>query len=305
MSRRARISPEQAGLPSTGTRRVSGLRRSEVAALADVSVEYYSRIERGSLAGVSDAVLEAIARALQLDVAEREHLFHLARTAHGGIEPVRRRSTAGWRPRPGLLRMLEVITDGPAFVRNGRMDILAANPLATALYDEVFDGPGQGNLARYCFLDPRAHQFHPVWGNAANATVAVLRGEAGRAPRDPLLHELIGELSTCSDDFRRRWAAHDVRRHGAGTKHFRHHDVGELRMSYESFELNADPGLSMLVYAAEPGSPSQERLDLLASWAATRRHEVADEGSGAAPLPPRFMRSGPAAPSAPPESDRG
>lgn len=183
MSRRANITPEQAGLPVSGHRRVAGLRRGEVAMLADVSPEYYAKIERGQLAGVSDAVLESVARALQLDDAEREHLFDLARAANGAARPARRRRSKAWVPRDSLTRALDAIVLGPAFVRNGRMEILAANDLGRAFYDEVFDGPGQGNLARYCFLDERARAFYPGWEAAADITVSILRTEAGRDPR--------------------------------------------------------------------------------------------------------------------------
>ncbi|MER5441558.1 helix-turn-helix transcriptional regulator [Streptomyces sp. NPDC002790] len=270
MSRRANLTPEQAGLPVSGHRRVAGLRRGEVAMLADVSPEYYAKIERGRLAGVSDAVLESLARALRLDDAEREHLFDLARAANGAARPVRRRgSKKKWAPRDSLARALDAIALGPAFVRNGRMDVLATNPLGRAFYDEVLDGPGQGNLARHCFLDERAEEFYPNWEAAADVTVSILRTEAGRDPRDKQLHDLIGELSTCSDAFRTRWGAHNVRRHGSGTKEFHHHEVGDLTLTYEGMELTAEPGLSLLIYAAEPGSPSQERLQLLASLAAT------------------------------------
>ncbi|MCX4647054.1 helix-turn-helix transcriptional regulator [Streptomyces sp. NBC_01446] len=269
MSRRANLTPEQAGLPVSGHRRVAGLRRGEVAMLADVSPEYYAKIERGHLAGVSDAVLESLVRALQLDDAEREHLFDLARAANGAARPVRRRRSKKWVPRDSLTRALETIALGPAFVRNGRMDVLATNALGRAFYDEVFDGPGQGNLARYCFLDERAKAFYPHWEAAADVTVSILRTEAGRDPRDKQLHDLIGELSTCSDEFRTRWGAHNVRRHGSGTKEFHHHEVGDLTLTYEGMELTAEPGLSFLIYTAEPGSPSQERLQLLASLAAT------------------------------------
>lgn len=275
MSRRAKLTPDRAGLTVSGNRRVPGLRRNEVATLADVSVEYYSKIERGNLAGVSDGVLDAVARALQLDDAEREHLFDLARVAHGGSEPVKRRRSATWVLRPSLLRALEVITDGPAFVRNGRMDILATNPLGAAFYDHVLHGPGRGNLARFQFLDDRSRDFYPDWDTAAGVTVAILRTEAGRDPRDKQLHDLIGELSTRSDDFRTRWGAHDVRRHGAGTKKFHHHLVGDLTLDYEGLELTAEPGLSFLIYTAEVGSESQERLDLLASWTADTRRGTA------------------------------
>ncbi|MFE7031779.1 helix-turn-helix transcriptional regulator [Streptomyces sp. NPDC057621] len=269
MSRRANLTPEQAGLPVSGHRRVAGLRRGEVAMLADVSPEYYAKIERGQLAGVSDAVLESLARALQLDDAEREHLFDLARAANGAAQPVRRRRPKKWVARDSLIRALDAIVAGPAFVRNGRMDVLATNTLGRAFYDEVFDGPGEGNLARYCFLDERAKAFYPDWEAAADVTVSILRTEAGRDPRDKQLHDLVGELSTCSDAFRTRWGAHNVRRHGSGTKEFHHHEVGDLTLTYEGLELTAEPGLSLLIYTAEPGSPSQERLQLLANLAAT------------------------------------
>ncbi|MFT3877109.1 MAG: helix-turn-helix transcriptional regulator [Propioniciclava sp.] len=272
MSRRAKLTPDQAGIAASGTRRVAGLRRSEVAMLADVSIEYYSKIERGHLAGVSDGVLEAVARALRLDDAEREHLFDLARVAHGGVEPVRRRKPKQWVARESLLRALEAITAGPAFVRNGRMDVLATNALGRAFYDQVFDGPGEGNLARFQFLDERSRDFYPDWPPAADVTVAILRTEAGRDPRDKQLHDLVGELSTRSDEFRTRWGAHNVRRHGSGTKHFRHHLVGDLTLTYEGLELTAEPGLSFLIYTAEPGSVSEERLNLLASWTAADAH---------------------------------
>lgn len=278
MSRRANLSPEQAGLTVSGHRRVAGLRRSEVAMLADVSPEYYAKIERGNLVGVSDAVLEAVVRALQLDDAEREHLFDLARAASGAAQPVRKRKPKKWLPRESLTRALDAIAYGPAFVRNGRMDILATNPLGRAFYDEVFDGPGRGNLARFCFLDERAKSFYPAWEAAADITVSILRTEAGRDPRDKQLHDLIGELSTRSDEFRTRWGAHNVRRHGSGTKDFHHHEVGGLTLTYEGMELTAEPGLSFLIYTAEPGSPSEERLKLLGSLAATSPEAAALDG---------------------------
>lgn len=153
------------------------------------------------------------------------------------------------------------------------MDILATNALGAAFYDEVLDGPGRSNLARYQFLDERAHDFYPDWDAAADVVVAILRTEAARDPRDKELHDLIGELSTRSDEFRTRWGKHNVRRHGSGTKHFHHHLVGEITLSYEGMELTSEPGLSFLIYTAEANSPSQERLDLLASWAATDEHD--------------------------------
>lgn len=266
-SRRARLTPDEAGLPAGANRRVPGLRRGEVAMLADVSVEYYSKIERGNLVGASESVLDAIARALHLDAAERAHLFDLARAATGPALNKPRRKPKGWAPRPGLQLILDAITGGPAFVRNGRLDIIAANALGRIFYDEVLDGPGQGNIARYAFLDDRAHSFYPDWPTAADITVAILRTEAGRDPYDKALQDLVGELSMRSDEFRTRWGAHNVRQHTAGVKSFHHHTVGELILTYEQMELTAEPCLSLLVYAAEPGTATYERLLLLASLA--------------------------------------
>ncbi|MGW2650289.1 helix-turn-helix transcriptional regulator [Streptomyces sp. NPDC001393] len=282
-SRRAKITPEQAGLPAGTRRRVTGLRRSEVAALADVSVEYYAKLERGSLAGVSSAVLEGVARALQLDEAERAHLLHLARAQEGSGTLPRPRARAG-RQRAlheSLQWTLDAVTAGPAFVTNGHLDVVAANELARAFYSDLFDaGTKSPNIARYQFLDPAAHVFYPDWDLAADMTVDVLRTEAGRNPHDKGLHDLVGELSTRSDAFRTRWGAHNVTRHGTGTKRFHHPVVGDLTLAWEYLALAAEPGHTLTVYTAEPGSPSEERLCLLASWAATQ-----DTGSAAQPLP--------------------
>ena len=282
VTRRAKITPAQAGLPDHGGRRVPGLRRGEVAALAGVSIEYYSKLERGSLAGVSASVLDAIARALQLDDAERAHLFHLARAADGTSALIRpRRRATRWTPRPSLQWALDAITTGPAIVRNGCMDLLATNHLGRAmhwsLYDSSVDGPP--NFGRYTFLDSDSHRFYPNWDLAADTCVAILRTEAGRDPHDKGLHDLVGELSTRSEDFRRRWSSHNVRLHGAGTKHFHHHVVGDLTLAYESLDMVAEPGLTLTIYAAEPSSPTADALALLASWAATHA-DVAPEGVG-------------------------
>ncbi|WP_086739873.1 helix-turn-helix transcriptional regulator [Streptomyces glaucescens] len=273
ISRRARITPERAGLPPGSRRRVPGLRRSEVAALADVSVEYYAKLERGNLVGVSPAVLEAVARALRLDDAERAHLLHLAQAADGSdaLTRPRRRAPRHWTPHRSLQWVLDAVTAGPAFVRNGRMDLLAANRLARALYSDVYAAPGnQANLARFNFLDPASRRFYPDWERAADVAVAILRTEAGRDPHDKGLHDLVGELSTRSDEFRTRWGAHDVRHHGTGTKRFHHPAVGDLTLAYEGLEMAAEPGLTLTIYTAEPGSASEEGLRLLASWAATQ-----------------------------------
>ncbi|MHC3450340.1 MULTISPECIES: helix-turn-helix transcriptional regulator [Streptomyces] len=272
-SRRARISPERAGLPTGPRRRVPGLRRSEVAALADMSVEYYAKLERGNLAGVSPAVLEAVARALRLDDAERAHLLHLAQAADGSdaLTRPRRRTTPQWKAHRSLQWTLDAVTAGPAFVRNGRMDLLAANQLARAFYADVYASPhNQANLARFTFLDPASRRFYPDWDQAADISVAILRTEAGRDPHDKELHDLVGELSTRSDAFRTRWGAHDVRRHGTGTKRYHHPAVGDLTLAYEGLEMAAEPGLTLTIYVAEPDTPSEEGLRLLASWAATR-----------------------------------
>ncbi|KOU47265.1 XRE family transcriptional regulator [Streptomyces sp. MMG1522] len=280
-SRRAKITPELAGLPAGPRRRVPGLRRGEVAALADVSVEYYAKLERGDLSGVSPAVLEALARALRLDDAERAHLANLAQAADGSDALTRpRRRTAGprWTPHRSLQWTLDAITAGPAFVRNGRMDVLAANPLFRAFYADLYATPGnQRNLARFTFLDPASRRFYPDWDAFADVTVAIVRTEAGRNPHDKDLHDLVGELSTRSDEFRTRWGAHNVRHHSTGTKHFHHHAVGDLSLAYEGLDMASAPGLNLTVYTAEPGSPSEEGLRLLASWAAAEEAAPAEE----------------------------
>ena len=267
-TRRARITPEQAGLPTYGKRRVPGLRREEVASLAGVSVEYYKRLERGNLSGVSELVLEALARALQLDDAERVHLFDLARAASPAA--ARRPRPAKSRIRPVVQRILDQIA-APATVRNDRLDYVGANALGRALYAPVFDSPEQpANSARFTFLDPSAVDFYPEWDRVATELVAHLRSQAGRNPYDRQLTDLIGELSTRSDEFGVRWAAHNVRFHRTGTKHIRHPLVGELQLNFETMDISADDGLTVAVFTSEPGSASQQSLDLLASWATTR-----------------------------------
>jgi transcriptional regulator with XRE-family HTH domain len=271
ITRRARITPEQAGLPAYGgNRRVPGLRREEVAMLAGVSVDYYTRLERGNARGASDTVLDALARALHLDEAERAHLFDLIRAANTPPPP---RRPARQQIRPAIQRILDSMTTTPAYIRNGRMDILTANPLGKALYAPVFASPAQPpNLARFLFLDPGAAEFFTEWDRHAQETVAMLRTEAGRAPYDPALSRLIGELSTRSETFRTMWAAHNVRFHRTGTKHLHHPVVGDLTLAYEALDLAADSGLRISAYSAEPGSPSSDALTLLASWTATPGH---------------------------------
>jgi transcriptional regulator with XRE-family HTH domain len=271
-SRRAKLTPEMAGLTLFGgRRRVPGLRREEVAMLAGVSVDYYTKLERGNLAGTSESVLDAIARALKLDEAERDHLYNLARAAIPSGRSQRRPLQSG-SVRPTLQFMLDSITGSPAFIGNHQMDIVAANQLGYALYSEMYRGSARpANHSRFIFLDPRARDFYPNWELAANTNVAILRTQSGRNPFDKRLADLVGELSVRSEEFRTRWAAHNVRRHYAGTKVFRHPVVGELELAYEAMELAEDPGFTLTVYPAVPGSPSDERLRLLAIWAETER----------------------------------
>jgi transcriptional regulator with XRE-family HTH domain len=269
-TRRAKISPERAGIPTAGQRRVPGLRRSEVAALAGMSVEYYAKLERGALSGVSPGVLDAIARALQLDDAERAHLVRLAHEADGSSALLRpRRRPKQWTVRPSLQWSLDAIT-APAILVNNRQDLLAANHLGRAMYSDVYTDPGSlPNFGRFIFLDSAARRFFPDWNLAADMMVANLRTAAGKDPHDKGLHDLVGELSTRSDDFRRRWGAHNVRIHGTGVKTFHHHVVGDLELAYESMDLRAETDLTVTIYAAQPDSPTAQALVLLASWAAT------------------------------------
>ncbi|WP_406436980.1 helix-turn-helix transcriptional regulator [Streptomyces sp. NBC_01613] len=269
-TRRARVTPEQAGLPSYGgdRRRVTGLRREEVALLAGISSEYYTRLERGNATGVSESVIDGIAQALRLDEAERIHLLDLLRGA-GTTRPPRRRP-AQQRVRPAVQRVLDSMTGTPAFVLSGRLDILAANALGRALFSLVYADPARPpNNARFVFLDPHAPEFFRDWDEVANDVVAMLRAEAGRDAYDRRLTDMIGELSTRSEDFRRRWAAHNVRIHTTGLKRFHHPVVGDLDLPFETFPLGGDASQSLLTYTAEPASRSQDALNLLASWAAT------------------------------------
>lgn len=238
-----------------------------------MSAEYYARIERGNLTGVSEPVLSAIARALQLDDAEREHLFNLARAAGSSPRRPVRRQSRDLQPRPGLQRTLDAIVDAPAIVRNGRMDLVAANTLGHALYSEVQPRPGElPNFARFTFLDrDRAQRFYPDWDGAADIAVAILRTEAGRDPYDRDMQDLIGELSTVSADFRTRWGRHDVGNHAEGVKTFRHPAVGDLSLTYETADLSIDRRLNLCIYTAESGSDTEQSLRLLATWAATQR----------------------------------
>ena len=274
MTRRARLTPDAAGITGgSSRRRVAGLRRSEVAALAGLSVEYYARIERGAIGGASASVLDALSRALQLDDTEHAHLLDLARAVDGvptSGRP-RRKAARPAAPRISLQWALDSITDGIAFVRNQRQDLLATNELAKAFYAPVIgDGGRTPNLARFQFLDPSSREFYPDWDTFAEMCVAIMRAEAGRDPHDKGLQDLVGELSTRDETFRKLWGAHNVRTHGAGMKRFNPPVIGEVHLAYEALAITADPGAVLMVYTAEPGSPSAERIRLLGSWAAER-----------------------------------
>ncbi|WFR67477.1 helix-turn-helix domain-containing protein [Curtobacterium flaccumfaciens] len=282
-TRRAKVQPEQVSLPGGSNRRVPGLRRNEVAMLAGVSVEYYAKLERGNLAGASDVVLAAIADALLLDDAERAHLFDLASTANAS--PIRKRRQAPKPMRQTMQWTVDGYTAGPAFVRNGRMDVLAENALFRGLYWELYRLPERPvNLARFTFLQPElAASMYPSWEMSADINVAILRTEAGRNPGDKALQDLIGELSTRSVEFRTRWGAHNVRHHSNGVKQFQHPVVGDLDMRYEAMEPMGEPGLNVLMYAAVPGSVTEDRLKILATWVATHEHPAADASARTAP----------------------
>jgi transcriptional regulator with XRE-family HTH domain len=268
VSRRNAITPQQARIPQVGRRRVPGLRRDELATLAGVSVEYYTRLEQGKAAGVSDDVIRALAKALQLNDVELDHLRALVRNL--ATRPMQRKSRKSpVTVRPGVQTLVDSITDAAAVVRNGHLDILAANTLGRALYAVMFRRPGGPvNHARFIFLDSASHDFHANWEAAADESVAMLRQAAGRDPFDRNLTDLIGELSTRSEDFRYRWAAHNVHKLTTGLKRFHHNAVGDLELKYEQLSFDTDPELSLLVYFADPGTPSHDALLLLASWAA-------------------------------------
>ncbi|MFC9455476.1 helix-turn-helix transcriptional regulator [Streptomyces sp. NPDC056983] len=269
-SRRDKVTPEQAGLPVYGQRRVAGLRRGEVAMLAGVSVEYYTRLERGNIRGVSDSVLDSLARALRLDDTEHMHLYDLARAA--GSAPNARDRRREDRPtvRPSVARIIEGMPELPAFVQNGRLDMLAANPLGRALYTQIFADPTcKANTARFAFLSPAARHLYRDWERVVHATVGALRIEAAKNPYDRDLSNLIGELSTRSDVFRVMWGSHDVHVFRDGAKRLHHPVVGDLELDYEMVRLPDDSGLSMVIYSAAPGTPAADGLKLLASWAAT------------------------------------
>jgi transcriptional regulator with XRE-family HTH domain len=260
-ARRERVRPEDVGLPDFGRRRVPGLRREELATLAGVSADYYVRLEQGRERHPSEQVIDALAGALRPDDDATAHLHELARPA-----PRRRRAAARpERVRPELLQLMEAWSHSPAFVMGRRMDVLAANSLAAALHGGFARGH---NLVRLLFLDPAAREVYPDWDEVARDTVAVLRASVGPDLDDPQLTDLVGELSLKSETFRSLWARHDVREKTHGTKRYVHPQVGELELRYESFAIAGNPGQMLVVYHAEPGSPTERALALLSSIAA-------------------------------------
>ncbi|MFJ2865658.1 helix-turn-helix domain-containing protein [Kitasatospora sp. NPDC087314] len=278
-SRRARLRPEDVGLPGTTTRRrVPGLRREELAQLAGVSTAYYTRLEQGHGESVSAAVLDAIARVLRLSPAEREHLGRLTKPARRrpGRAVTRRQCV-----RPALQQLLDAMEGVPAYVIGRRLDVIGWNRLGTALLgDFAAMPPEQRNMAWHVFLDPAAHELYQDWEGKATDVVGMLRLDAGRDPDDPRLASLIGELSLKSADFRRLWAAHGIQDKGHGTKQLHHPVVGRLSLQYETLRPAGEPDQVLVTYHAEPGSGSAESLRLLASWAATDDHAEAAGATG-------------------------
>ncbi|MEU5262061.1 helix-turn-helix transcriptional regulator [Amycolatopsis sp. NPDC021455] len=259
-ARREQVGPDDLGLPAGGARRVAGLRREEVAVLAGVSTDYYVRLEQGRERNPSAQVLDALARGLALDEDATAHLHRLARPAPG-----RRRSRRPEKVSPNLLRLMDGWPDTPALVLGRCLEVLAHNALGAALFG---GHTHSGDLVRLVFLDPDAREFYPDWERVAVNTVGGLRAAAGLDPDDPRLIETVGELSVKSADFRRLWARHDIRQKTHETKRFRHPQVGELTLSYEALTVNSAPGQQLIVYQAEPGSPSEAALALLGSLAA-------------------------------------
>lgn len=269
MTRRARITPEQVGLRAGGRRRVPGLRREEVAKMAGVSLAYYTQIERGNVAGVSEEVLHAVARALRLGEAEEAHLFDLVRAATTKAKRTRPTRGAARAIPEGVQALLDSMLTAPAIVINGHLDIVAANALGRALYAPVLARAKKTpNVARFMFFDTAADHFFPDWANEADDVVALLRAEAARSPGSPGVTRLIGELSTRSEQFRTRWAAHNVKVHRHGVKRFRLSEVGELELTYNVLDITGGGGLSLIGHSAQHGSRSDDALRLLASWTA-------------------------------------
>ncbi|WP_273734670.1 helix-turn-helix domain-containing protein [Mycolicibacterium septicum] len=270
MTRRARITPEQVGLAPGVRRRVPGLRREEAAQLAGVSTEYYTQIERGNVAGVSDEVLQAISRALRLSDDEAVHFFNLVRAAAGTRTPARNKRAPVKKLPEGVQALIDGMAGSPAIVLDGNLDILAANPLGRLLYSPLYDrAVGRPNFARFIFFDSAAAQVFPEWQRSADEAVGLLQAEAARDPHSAAITQIVGELATQSVEFRTRWAAHNVTTHRHGVKRFCHPEFGDLALTYNVFEVAAAPGLSLVGYTAEPNSPSAQALSIMSSWSVT------------------------------------
>ncbi|MGW2374112.1 MULTISPECIES: helix-turn-helix domain-containing protein [Kitasatospora] len=267
-TRRARLQPEDVDLPDYGgRRRVAGLRREELAHLAGVSVDYYTRLEQGRVGNPSDAVLDAVARALRLAPDESGHLHRLARPAGR----TRRRATTRQQPRPSLLRLLDQLDHTPAMVMGHRMDILAWNRAAAAVFGDYGALPPEHrNIARITFLDPASRDLFADWTTCARENVAFLHLEAGRRPDDPHLAELIGQLCLGSPDFNTIWAQHPVADKTSGRKLFHHPVVGLLDLAYDTLRPADDPDQALITYTADPDTPSDDALRMLLSWAVSR-----------------------------------
>jgi len=263
-SRRARLKPEDVGMPDFGRhRRVPGLRREELAQLAGVSVAYYTRLEQGNGRNVSAEVLDSIARALRLTDAEHNHLTHLAKPK----QHKKRQAARPQQVRGSLRQLLDTIDGVPAYITGRRSDVLVWNRMAAAVFGDWSELPPQErNWARMVFLRPEYRELFVEWEQKAIDIVCLLRMDAGCHPDDPRLSALVGELSVKSEDFRRLWATHDVKEKSHGVKLLRHPLVGDLALQFESFRLIGDSELALVTYHAEPGSGSAEALRLLASW---------------------------------------
>ncbi|OKH70169.1 helix-turn-helix transcriptional regulator [Mycolicibacterium goodii] len=277
-ARRAQLTPADAGLEEPGTRRrVPGLRREELARLAGVSVDYYTRLEQGRSRSASAEVLDALATALQLNDAERAHLHHLAKP-----QPAqRKRRSRPQRVDSATLHLLDLLDQvfSPAFVLGRRLDVLAHNRLAGALITEFRELPAPlRNQARFVFFDPHARELYANWDEVAADTVAMLRLDAGRYPDDDKLSALVGDLSIRSEEFRSWWSNHTVKQRTVGTKAYHHPVVGDLTVTYQALNPSGDPDQTLFIYTTEPGSPDETALRLLANW-----HEGGEAGTPTGP----------------------
>jgi transcriptional regulator with XRE-family HTH domain len=265
-ARRAELSPGAVGLPELSRRKVPGLRREEVAQLAAISVDYYTRLEQGRVAA-SAAVLATLSAALRLDEDQQRYLYEIAGKADA--RPRRRRARQSLRP--AMRRLLDRL-DTPAVVLGKRMDVLAWNDTAAALFADFAAIPaGQRNYVRLLFTHPAVRSLHRRWEHDARDAVAALRMEAAADPDDPELARLVGELAVLDPDFRRWWAEHRVNSATYGTKHYRHQLVGDLTLDCDTWTSPDGSGQRLMVLTAEAGSPSDEALRILASWTATSR----------------------------------